>query len=63
MNTSSIETESVLSNGHIYPEFLPIGSWYVNEWGKAVTVVSHRFIEPMTPDEMALDIYEQVNDI
>jgi hypothetical protein len=39
-STESI-TESILSNGHIHPEFLPIGSWFINDWGRTVTVVAH----------------------
>ena len=63
MGTENIITESVLSNGHIYPEFLPVGHSYVNEWGKCVSVVSHRTIEPMTPEEEIRDLYEKMYDL
>ena len=45
MNTTNIRTESVLSNGHIYPQYLPIGTQLVNHWGKTVTVVAHHYYD------------------
>jgi hypothetical protein len=55
MNTEKTFTTSVLSNGHSYSDFLPIGTQIVNDWGKTVTVVGHQVWEIDPPETEPYD--------
>ena len=55
MNTEKTFTTSILSNGHSYSDFLPIGTQLVNDWGKTVTVVGHQVSEIDPPETEPYD--------